>query len=111
MPLSSKNQQALEQSELNKSASILRQTSDLEKIIIRKLCRYIESGSLGKLVKNPSLAFGEAYADGLIELEGDLEDVIRLLHLNKNLIEKFTIGKAGQKVATMLRKPSIEREA
>jgi len=54
------------------------------------------------LVKNPSLVFCEAYMDGQIELEGEIAEVIKLIHLNKEFIEKFTDGKVAQKVASVL---------
>ncbi|MEN6462636.1 MAG: cyclopropane-fatty-acyl-phospholipid synthase family protein [Syntrophomonas sp.] len=107
--------------------------------MIRNLCNYIESGSfnivywdgteekygegdpffkliicdrsiIGRLVKNPDLVFCEAFVDGLIELEGNIDQVIRLIHLNKNLINKYAIGKAVQKVTSSLRKPSIQKQ-
>jgi cyclopropane-fatty-acyl-phospholipid synthase len=74
------------------------------KLIIR------DKSIVGKLVKNPSLVFGEAYVDGEIELEGDIAEVIRLIHLNKEFIEKYTGGKAVQKVASLLRHVSIEKQ-
>ena len=74
------------------------------KLVIR------DKSIVGKLVKNPALVFGEAYVDGEIELEGDIADVIRLIHLNKDFIEKYTGGKAGQKVASVLRRVSIEKQ-
>lgn len=118
---------------------VMEQTGEIEKKMIRKLCEHIESGSftlvfwdgteekygdgvslfkliirdrsvIGKMVKNPSLVFCEAYVDGLIELEGHIEEVIRLIHLNKNLIAKYSLGKTGQKVTSMVRKSTIERQ-
>lgn len=74
------------------------------KLVIR------DKSIVGNLVKNPALFFCEAYVDGLIELEGDIAEVIRLIHLNKDFIEKYTGGKAGQKVASLLRHVSIEKQ-
>lgn len=64
----------------------------------------------GKLVKNPVLAFGEGYVDGSIVLEGEISEVIRLINLNKEFISKFTAVKAGQKVASFLRRASINKQ-
>jgi len=118
---------------------VMDQAGEIEKKLLRKLCEHIESGAfsvvfwdgteekygdgtpffkliirdrslMGKLMKNPSLAFCEAYVDGLIELEGHIEEVIRLIHLNKNLIEKYEVGKAARKVTSMLHKSVIERQ-
>lgn len=146
MSISNENPKLIEQSEINEappinraSNFILEQVEDIEKKMIKNLCRLIESGSfqvvfwdeteekygegtpffkliirdrsvIGKLVKKPTLAFGEAYVDGLIDFKGNLKDVIRLIHLNKNLIQKFDLLKAGQKVTSMLRKSSIEKQ-
>lgn len=74
------------------------------KLVIR------DKSIVGKLVKNPALVLGEAYVDGLIELEGDIAEVIRLIHLNSDSIERFTGGKAGKKVASLLRHASIEKQ-
>ncbi|WP_131919969.1 SAM-dependent methyltransferase [Heliophilum fasciatum] len=65
---------------------------------------------IGKLVKNPALVFGEAYTDGLIELDGQIDDVVRLLYLNKRLLDKITLGRTGQKINSLLRKVSIEKQ-
>ncbi len=112
---------------------------DLEKKLLRQLFSHINTGAftvvfwdgseeqygegqpffklvirnksiVGKLAKNPALVFGEAYVDGEIELEGDIAEVIRLIHLNKEFIEKYTGGKAVQKVASLLRHVSIEKQ-
>lgn len=41
-----------------------------------------ESGILKKALKEPSLAFGEAYVDGTIEINSPLEDAVKLAELN-----------------------------
>lgn len=80
------------------------QGSPFFKVIIR------DSAYAGRLLKNPTLAFGEAYVDGAMELEGDLNDVFRLLYLNKSVLEKLNIINAGQKVASALRRGSITKQ-
>lgn len=35
-------------------------------------------------LSDPVLSFGEAYVDGMIDFEGDLEEVIRIVQLNQN---------------------------
>lgn len=42
-----------------------------------------EGFSLTKLIKEPSVAFGEAYMNGEIEIDGEIEDVISLAFHNK----------------------------
>jgi len=74
------------------------------KLIIR------DSSSVAKMLKNPTLAFGEAYVDGAIDLEGDINEVFRLLYLNKGALEKLSIINAGQKAASVLRRGSIEKQ-
>lgn len=64
----------------------------------------------GKLVKNPDLVFGEAYVSGSLDLEGDIADVIRLIQMNNDFIDKFMPGKLGQKVTSALRRVSIEKQ-
>lgn len=69
-----------------------------------------EKSIAGKLAKNPTLVFGEAYVSGAIDLEGDIADAIKLIHINKEFIDKFSIGAAGQKVASALSRLSIEKQ-
>lgn len=115
---------------------------ELHKRMIRALGKLIETGSLqvsfwdgteetygtgrpclrlvindrsvvGRLVKNPALAFGEAYVDGAIDFEGSLDDAIQLVHLNQKIIQKFSSVKVGHKAVSKLRrlmKSSIENE-
>lgn len=69
-----------------------------------------EKSIAGKLAKNPTLVFGEAYVSGAIDLEGDIADVIRLIHMNQEFIDKFSIGKSGQKITSALSRLSIEKQ-
>lgn len=49
---------------------------------------------LGLDLDDPVLAFGEAYMDGIIDFEGDLEEIIRVAELNKGkLIEPGLKGR------------------
>lgn len=63
------------------------------------------------LLADPALAFGEAYVDGTLELEGEVAEVIRLYHLNR---EALTRGRAAgwiQKLlAAIARSRSLARE-
>jgi cyclopropane-fatty-acyl-phospholipid synthase len=106
--------------------------------LIRKLCESLQSGSfeivfwdgtrerygigqplfsliirdqsvVGQLLKNPALALAEAYVDGSIELEGEIEQAIKLVHMNKDLIEKFSSG-GLKKAISSVRKPSMEKQ-
>lgn len=69
-----------------------------------------EKSIASKLAQNPTLVFGEAYVSGAIELDGDIADVIKIIHMNKEFIDKFSIGKAGQKVTSVLSRLSIEKQ-
>jgi len=122
-----------------RSKFLKKQTEQVEKRMIQNLFGFIESGSfkvvfwdgteeqyglgtpmfkliirdesiIGQLVKKPTLAFCEAYVDGLIDFEGEIEDVVKLIHLNKNLIEKFNLLKTGQKFASKFYKSSVQRQ-
>ncbi|MGE5418179.1 MAG: class I SAM-dependent methyltransferase [Acidobacteriota bacterium] len=48
-----------------------------------------------RLVGNPALAFGEAYVDGQIDIDGEIEEIIKIINLNKALIRKLTEWKIG----------------
>lgn len=50
--------------------------------------------------------FTNGLTRALTSLEGDIADVIRLIHINQEFIDKFSIGKAGQKIASAL-KPAL----
>lgn len=63
-----------------------------------------------KLFNKPTLVFGEAYADGRIELEGDIADVIKLIYLNKEFIDKFTDCGVWEKAVLKLRRPTIKNQ-
>lgn len=39
-----------------------------------------------RVFQDPMLAFGEAYMDGLIDIDGELDDIFRLINANKELI-------------------------
>jgi cyclopropane-fatty-acyl-phospholipid synthase len=60
-----------------------------------------EKISITQFIKEPVMSFGEAYMDGMIEIEGKLEDVIQLASNNNdrlwtNALSSF-IAKAGSK--------------
>lgn len=65
-----------------------------------------EKVPLAQFLSEPSLAFGEAYMNGDIEIEGRIEDVINLAHSNKKLLwtkslsnlPKLTLKKAKNNV-------------
>jgi cyclopropane-fatty-acyl-phospholipid synthase len=46
----------------------------------------------GLSLKDPVLSFGEAYVEGIIDFEGDLEEVIRIIEQNKDLVSRKGIG-------------------
>lgn len=52
-----------------------------------------EGFSLTKLIKEPSVAFGEAYMNGEIEIDGKIEDVISLAFHNKQELWKGSAPK------------------
>lgn len=45
--------------------------------------------AIGRMVRNISLGFGESYMDGLIDIDGDLKDVIALPHRNRAAFPKY----------------------
>lgn len=63
-----------------------------------------------KLFKNPGLAWGEAYVDGCIELEGRIDDVMHLLMANKEIISELGVFKTGQKLTSILHSSSIKKQ-
>lgn len=53
-------------------------------------------------LKDPVLSFGEAYVDGLIDFEGDLEGVIRIVESNRQLMEEKGVrGKVSSAIKNM----------
>ncbi|WP_251139072.1 class I SAM-dependent methyltransferase [Exiguobacterium sp. s142] len=52
-----------------------------------------EGFSLTRLLKEPSIAFGEAYMDGDIEIDGDIEDIISLALHNKQELWNVNVPK------------------
>lgn len=53
-------------------------------------------------LEDPVLALGEAYMDGIIDFEGSLEEILRLVELNRDIIQKEVIGsKIGAAVKTI----------
>jgi cyclopropane-fatty-acyl-phospholipid synthase len=52
-------------------------------------------------LNDPVLAFGEAYMDEFIDFEGSLEEIIRVVELNKNIIMGGLSGKAASAIKTL----------
>lgn len=67
-------------------------------------------------LKDPVLSFGEAYVDGLIDFEGDLEGVIRIVESNRDLMEEkgvrrkvsSAIKNMGDAISKQRQKKNIE---
>lgn len=51
-----------------------------------------------RVVKDPALELGEAYMNGVIDVEGDLSEVIKWAFLNQNIIFSSPSGKLALKV-------------
>lgn len=51
-----------------------------------------------KVLKDPILAFGEAYMDGLIDITGELDDIFKLINANKELIGQHQRRNVMQKI-------------
>lgn len=69
-----------------------------------------QKSAISKIIRNPALSLGEAYIDGLIDLEGNIEDVFKLLYLNKEIVNKKIAGKGLQMVSSILRRPTINQQ-
>ncbi|MEW6173896.1 MAG: cyclopropane-fatty-acyl-phospholipid synthase family protein [Bacillota bacterium] len=57
-----------------------------------------------RLVSKPVLAFGEAYMDGKIEVEGDLREIVRLAIVNQELLTDKSKGNIILKALKVFRK-------
>lgn len=63
------------------------------------------------LLADPALAFGEAYVDGTLELEGEVAEVIRLYHLNREALTRgWAAGRIQKLLAAIARSRSLARE-
>lgn len=78
-------------------------TGDINcKVILRDRLDY------KKLLEDPALAFGEGYVRGLIEVEGEIEELLKLIYYNQ---EHFLpSAKALQKAVSLLRRASSFRK-
>lgn len=65
--------------------------------------------SLVRFLGDPVLAFGESYMDGTIEVEGDLAEVIRLVHENRRSLPRLQMngGLRGRLASLWRRSPSL----
>jgi len=59
-----------------------------------------------KAAKDPVLALGEAYMDGVIEVDGDLTEVIRWAFSNQNMLPASPSGKLARRVLAKINKPA-----
>lgn len=59
-----------------------------------------------KLVRNPILELGEAYMDGVIDIEGRFEDVIKWVYLN---YDALFASRLPQKIDHTLRKLNLKK--
>ncbi|MGE5404661.1 MAG: class I SAM-dependent methyltransferase [Candidatus Saccharibacteria bacterium] len=51
---------------------------------------------VARLVTNPALAFGEGYMDGVLEIDGEIEAMIKLINMNQAMLKKLTDWKIGR---------------
>jgi len=59
-----------------------------------------------RLARNPILELGEAYMDGVIDIEGDLSEAVRWAYLNQNLIYSSPSGQLAKGVLSRVNKPT-----
>ncbi|MFY0545333.1 class I SAM-dependent methyltransferase [Brevibacillus sp. H7] len=64
--------------------------------------KFTQKVSVADFLKNPVLSFGEAYMDGIIEIQGKIEDVIAAAYSNKDKLWSETISRLPK--LTSLRK-------
>lgn len=62
--------------------------------------------SVLRMAKDPALELGEAYMNGVIDIEGDLSEVIRWAYLNQNNIFSSPTGKLARQVLSKVNKPT-----
>jgi cyclopropane-fatty-acyl-phospholipid synthase len=68
---------------------------------------FSEKVPVKRLLKEPSLTFGEAYMDGSVEIEGKIEDVIRMALSNRNELWTKTMASLP-KLSISRQKKNIE---
>jgi cyclopropane-fatty-acyl-phospholipid synthase len=55
-----------------------------------------------RLLWSPDVGFGEGYSEGLIDVDGDLDDLLRLAHDNETLLVKLPLQTWWRRVALRL---------
>ncbi len=71
---------------------------------------FTDKAAIGKVIRNPALSLGEAYVDGLLDLEGNVDEVFKLIYLNKEIVSKKIAAKGLQMIGSILHQPTIKQQ-
>lgn len=55
----------------------------------------------GRIVKNPALAFGEAYMDGDIDFSGEMDEIMRFVNSNMDVFKQHQKGRILPKILSL----------
>jgi len=71
---------------------------------------FYEKLPFGRVLKDPVLAFGEAYMDGIIDIQGEMDEIIKLTSSNMQVFEQFRNGNVLAEILSRLPRASSMRK-